>query len=114
MKLTPSAPFFAGVWAGGAPLLVWAVHFAVCYVAVAVACAGAVKAGAGEPGTLRWALAAATVVAAVVLAAMLWRSRSSATHSPYPQIVQRVGAVLALIGIVWVGVPLAMLPACAP
>jgi hypothetical protein len=114
MKLARGAHFFAGVWAGMAPMLVWALHFAVSYVAVAVMCASAVRSGAGEPEALRWSLVAATALAVWVLAAMLWHARASAPESTYVQIVQRVGATLSLIGVAWSGVPLAMLPVCGP
>lgn len=114
MKLERAASFFGGVWAGMAPLLVWAAHFAFCYVAVAVMCAGAVEAGIGEPRALRWLLAAATVLALAALAAMLWHARRPDSRAPYLQLMRRVGSTLALIGVAWMGVPMAMLPTCAP
>jgi hypothetical protein len=114
MKLARGAPFFAGVWAGSAPLLVWALHFAFCYVAVAVMCTSAVNAGLDEPRALHGSLAAATALAFVTLAAMLWRTRSPAPQASYLQLMRRVASTLALIGVAWMGVPMAMLPACAP
>lgn len=112
MRLTPPAPFFTAVWAAGAPLLAWAAHFAFSYVAVAAVCTRASISGAGEPGALRWWLAAATAIAIGALAVMLWRPRSAS--APQVQLVRRVCAVLSLIGVAWVGVPLSMLPLCGP
>jgi hypothetical protein len=114
MKRVRAASFFGGVWAGMAPLLVWAAHFAFCYVAVAVMCAGAVQAGIGEPRALRWWLVVATVLGLAALAAMLWRARRPDARSPWLQLMRRMGSTLALIGVAWMGVPMAMLPACAP
>jgi hypothetical protein len=113
MKLTRAEPFFAGVWAGSAPLLVWAGHFAASYVAVAVVCMGAVNAGTAEPPALRWGLAAITALAGITLAAMLWRACAPAPDTPCLQLVRRVCTALSLIGVAWTGVPIAMLPACA-
>jgi hypothetical protein len=107
MKRTPPAPFFAGVWAGMAPLMVWAAHFAFGYVAVAVACVGAPP----DPQVLRAVLLGATALAFVWLAAMLCRASSL---DGYAQLMRRVGALLSLIGVAWSGVPMVLLPACVP
>ena len=113
MKPDRAAPFFAGVWAGTAPMLVWASHFAGSYVGAAVVCASAVKSGAGEPDALRRWLIAATALALIALATMLWRSRTRSAQAAYVQMVRRACATLALIGVAWTGVPLALMPACA-
>ncbi|MBL0726567.1 hypothetical protein [Piscinibacter sp. HJYY11] len=107
MKQTPAAPFFTGVWAGMAPLVVWAAHFAFGYVAIAVACVGAPP----DPQGLRAVLLGATALAFLVLAAMLWRASSLNGHA---QLMRRVGALLSLIGVAWSGVPVVLLPACVP
>lgn len=106
MKQTPAASFFAGVWAGMAPLVVWAAHFAFSYVAVAVACVGAPP----DPTVLRAVLLAATALAFVVIAALLWRAPSSL--GGYAVLARRVSAVLSLIGVAWSGVPMLLLPVC--
>jgi hypothetical protein len=108
MKTTRAAPFFAAVWTGTAPLLVWGLHFAASYVAVAVACAGATP----NPAALRAWLAAATALAALALAMMLWRSLSSARRSGHARYVRCVCAALSLVGVAWAGVPIALLPVC--
>lgn len=111
MTRVPAAPFFAGVRAGMAPLIVWVLHFAACYVAVAVACTQS-AAGLGDLPALRAGLVAATVLALVTLVAMLWRASAAQKESHFDLLARRVCAALALVGVAWSAVPMAMLATC--
>ena len=108
-------PFLAGTWAGIAPLLLWALHFAFCYVGVAIGCTAILRHGASGGTTgLRMVLAIGTVAAAAGVGWMLWRGCRAirAGDGDLMPRVRLLGALLALIAIVWTGVPLAMLPVC--
>jgi hypothetical protein len=108
-------PFFAGVWSASAPLLLWSVHFAFCYVVSAVGCT-AVSHGATTitPARLHLALVAGTVLALALGGWLLVRAcrRAAAGGDLMPNVA--VGsAALAWIAMLWNGVPLALLPACS-
>lgn len=89
------------------PLAVWAAHFLFCYAAVAVAC----QRGLGSP---RAVLLAASLLAAVVLAAMAWRAYRGLRAAPRStRCAVRFGAaVLALVAVAWTTLPVPLLPAC--
>ena len=110
MTRLPTSSFFAGVWVGMAPLLVWALHFAACYVAVAVACTST-PANPELPMLRTW-LIAATAVALVTLVAMLWRARASRPAGRFDLLARRVCAALALVGVAWSVVPMLVLTTC--
>ena len=110
-----ASPFFAGMWSGAAPLLLWAAHFAFCYLAVAVGCVDLLGSSPSiTAAQLRLLLAAGTVLA---LAAGLWllrRAWQAVQRQPgglSPR-VRLVGAGLALVAMLWAGLPLALLPVC--
>lgn len=108
-------PFFAHTWAGSAPLLLWALHFAFCYGAVAVGCTALLNGGAPlTAGQLRLLLGGATVLALALGALLLWRALR-AGGGPGSRLLPRVrllSALLALVGMAWTGLPLALLPVC--
>jgi len=110
-----SGSFFAGSAQASLPLWLWALHFAFCYVIVAVGChAGWHLVAVAGFSSLRWALVAASVLACVAAAELLRRARSQAAREP-PALLGRVrllAAVLGLVGIVWTAVPILLLPAC--
>ncbi len=112
----PGAGFFAGVRAGAAPLLLWAAHFAFCYLAVAVGCAAGSKGGALMAGPpLRLLLAAGTALATAAGAWLLlraWRLDRREPGAGLLRTVQLLAAVLALVAMLWIGMPLALLPVC--
>ena len=112
----PRFPFFAATWVGSAPLLLWALHFALCYGAVAVGCTAILHGGALlTPGQLRLLLGGATVLALALCALMLWRALPAGRRADgglLPR-VRLLGALLALVGMAWTGLPLALLPVCS-
>ena len=113
----PASPFLAGVWAGVAPLLLWAAHFAFCYLAVAVGCVDVLGNSPFLSALqLRLLLVAGSVLA---LASGLWLLRHAwgAAHAQPASLlakVRLVGAGLALVAMAWGSVPLALLPLCQP
>ena len=108
MNGSPSRDFFAGVADAAAPLGVWALHFFGCYVAVAAGCAT----GADE-AALRIALLGATVAALLFCVAWLVRACRARAAGDLLAAARRACALLAGIGIVWAGVPLALLAVCS-
>lgn len=108
-------PFFAGTWSGSAPLLLWALHFAFCYGAVAVGCTAILHGGAWLTAEqLRLLMGGATVLALALGALLLWRA-FAAGRQVGGRLLPRVrllGALMALVGMAWTGLPLALLPAC--
>jgi hypothetical protein len=107
-------PFFARTWAGLAPLLLWALHFAICYVGVAIGCSAIARGAPLGAMPLRVLLAAGTAAAVLVGAGLVWRGcrAMSARQGDLLPKVQLVGSGLAVVAILWTGVPLAMLPLC--
>ncbi|NML16580.1 hypothetical protein [Azohydromonas caseinilytica] len=111
----PPAPgFFAGLRTGLAPLALWAAHFAFCYVATAVGCTALLQGGGITPQTLRAVLALGTTVALAGGAGLLWRACRPAARrgGDLLPVLRRTGALLALVGMAWTGLPLALLPVC--
>jgi hypothetical protein len=109
----PASSFFAGVRAASAPLLLWAAHFAFCYLAVAVVCASDAPSMAAPQ--LRLWLAAGTALATAAGAWLLLRAWRLDRREPggglLPK-VRLVAAVLALVAMLWIGMPQALLPVC--
>ena len=104
------SPFFAGSMRAAAPLWTWALHFAFCYVAVAVGC----DAG-GDLAALRWTLVAGSVVAiaaAALLTLSAWRNARQAAHRGLAVRVGLLAAALSLLGVAWTALPVLLLPAC--
>jgi len=110
-----AAPFFPAAVRASLPLWLWALHFAFCYVAVAVGCrAGWQHGGATGLSPLQWLLAAASAAAlgiAVVLLIHAWRHRAAHPDELLAR-VRSIAAGLALIGIAWAAIPLLLLPTC--
>lgn len=95
---------------GTAPLMIWALHFGVCYGLVAAQCSPALYTSA-MPGT--WLLWLATAAAIGACGWLLWRARAGlAGDGRLDQLACAASAVLALAGIVWTAVPLALLDGC--
>jgi hypothetical protein len=115
--MSPGArsPFFAGAWAGAAPLLLWSLHFAFCYGIVAAGCAAILQAGALiTPMQLRLVLAGGTM-AALGLGGGLLLCACHAVRQGQGDLLPKVrlaSALLALVGMLWTGLPLALLPVC--
>jgi hypothetical protein len=85
-------------------VIVWALHFAVIYGYAGLACARQWDA------TVGWAVAAATLVAAIALVVPLaagWRGRARFEHG-----IAAGLAAFALLAIVWEGASVAFLVPC--
>lgn len=110
------------LWQGGGSLIVWALHFFGVYVLVAVGCdAGWSDAPLAGTNVLRALLLLASVFALAVIGLLLWRSGDGsslgrrASAGGLLAVAARIGCCLALIGVVWVSLPLLMVPLpCAP
>jgi hypothetical protein len=98
---------------GVAPLLVWAVHFGVCYVLVGMVCSPALYDAAAPRRTL---LIAFTALAVGACAWMLWRSwrglGAADEATPLRAWAAAGSALLALAGVLWTAMPVLMLDGC--
>lgn len=98
-------------WRGTAPLLVWAAHFAFCYVLVAAQCSPALFDGTAPR---RWVLLAACALALGACAWMLWRAaRPLGEAASLREWAAALSALLALAGVAWTSLPVLMLDGCA-
>jgi hypothetical protein len=131
MKTNPIQPtwqvdgFGAAVRSAAAPLLIWALHFALLYVGIAAGCwARADRVAIGGGTLLGWLIAAATIPVAIWLGWVAWSSARRLgwlAGSPARQIGDgagsastgaAAGAVIALIAVTWETVPMLVLPLC--
>ncbi|MFC5461117.1 hypothetical protein [Massilia niabensis] len=105
--------FFRKLTRGTLPLLVWAAHFAACYVLVAFQCS---PAGFAPGNPHRLPLAVMTLVALAACAALAWRARGTLAggdeHTALLDWAAAGTAVLAFIGIAWTSVPLWFVESC--
>jgi len=90
---------------GTAPLLVWALHFSVCYGLVAAQCSPALAEPGGPSRMLLLILSAVALAACVAMLGRQWPVRLLDWASAG-------SAVLALTGIAWTTVPLLLLDGC--
>ena len=106
--------FFRKLIRGTLPLLVWAAHFAACYVLVAFECS---PAGFVPGNPQRWPLVLMTMVALGACAALAWRARgplgAADEHTALLDWAAAGTAVLAFVGIAWTSVPLWFVETCA-
>lgn len=104
--------FFRKLMRGTLPMLVWAAHFAACYVLVAADC----RPGAASPGPDRLPLVLITVVALAICAALAWRARATLSGGGEKTALldwaAALSALLAFAGIVWTSVPLWFVNGC--
>lgn len=104
--------FGAGVHAAAAPLVVWAAHFAFCYLVAEVGCHDGGHGAPWRPDAgVQAALVAATLAACGALGWMLWRA-CRARRAGLVACVRGTAALLSLAGVAWAAVPLWLLPAC--
>ena len=95
---------------GTAPLLVWGLHFSVCYALVAAQCSPAM---AGPQAPQRWLLIVISAVALAACAGLLWRApRAWSTGARLMDWARAGSALLALAGIAWTSIPLLLLDGC--
>jgi len=107
--------FFARMWRGILPMLVWILHFAFCYGLAAAQCT---PAGLRPGGPDLRLLGGATVVALLVCAWLAWRGRAvlvrhSGREHGLLDWIAFIGALLALVAVAWNGVPLLLVDGCA-
>lgn len=98
---------------GTMPLLVWAAHFAACYVFVAMQCspAGYVQ---GYPQRLPLAVVTALALAACGFLAWKWRAtlRHADERTALLDWAAAGTALVSLVGILWTSVPLWFIQGC--
>lgn len=107
MTSTPRGErFFRTALRSMAPLLVWAVHFASCYLVVAFGCVAW-----GPQAPLRALVVGASVLALLAIATqavLAWRRRGTPLAAP----AERWSSLLALLGVAWTTLPAFVLPLC--
>ncbi len=105
--------FFRRFVRGTLPLVVWAAHFAFCYLLAAAQCTPAAMRAAGPD---RMLLGVATALALAVCAYLAWRERAILQDAQGAGLLHwaaALGALLALVGIAWTGLPLLLVGGCA-
>jgi hypothetical protein len=105
--------FWRQLLRGTLPLLVWAAHFTFCYLVAAAQCTPAAM-RVGGPDRLLLGIATAVALAACLW--LLWRARvilRSANDAVLLDWAAALSAVLALVGIVWTGIPILLVEGCA-
>ena len=115
---TVTEGFAARAWRGTSPLLIWAAHFVALYASTEIACElelhrwqlGNVPALAA--GLWLLTAAAVAVLAGLSVTGLRNHMRRPDTSST-PDAVHMGAAVLALVGVVWSAVALALAPLCA-
>lgn len=109
---------FGPLWQGGAPFIVWALHFFAVYVLVASGCtAGWQDVALLGTSLLRVVLVLVCAVALAGIAWLLWRAdggRPPRGQRGLLAVAAAGSAWLSLVGVAWVSVPVLMLPLCAP
>lgn len=107
--------FFKHFLDATAPLLLWVLHFFTAYAFVAAACDSFLvdRDWGGQPAILV-ILAVATMMALLAIVLLLVRAVALCRVAPRRLLTgARLGlAVLSLMGLVWVAVPLFVLPVC--
>jgi hypothetical protein len=104
--------FFVRLLRGTGALLVWALHFTLCYGVAAAQCTpGGLRVG----GPDRVLLGVATIIALGACVWLGWRARDR-VRSPDAALTDwsaLAGAVLAVVAIAWNGIPLLLVAGCA-
>ena len=95
---------------GTAPLLLWAAHFALCYVFVAAECSPAF---ATPEAPRRWVLGVVSVAALAACAWLLWKApRAWSQDAGLLDWARAASPLLALAGIAWTSLPLVLVRGC--
>ena len=93
-----------------APLLVWGVHFFLCYAFIAIGCTAGISEAMHKAVLL--AATALALAAAAAMAVRPWRR----IHGPAPgrlrDLATLCGAGLAVMGMAWTLIPLWLLSVC--
>ena len=105
--------FWRQLLRGTLPLLIWAAHFTFCYLLAAAQCTPAVMRAGGPDRVL---MGIVTAVALALCAWLLWRERGILRNAKEAALLDwsaALGALLALVGITWTGLPLLLVQGCA-
>lgn len=110
--------FIAGSVRGALPLLIWAAHFFVTYMSIKTGCALDVQrfafAGVSAITIFLWSLSAAAIGALVWMLTLEGRAVRRHFDGGATLPVVHIGAtLLALAGVLWSSVPIALVPPCA-
>lgn len=104
--------FFSRATRAGLPFIIWATHFAFCYIVAAAQCTP----GAWRPdGPNPWLLGGVTVLALIACAwsGAVAARRLRAGASDFMDYVAAASAVLAFVAIAWMGIPVLLVTGCA-
>lgn len=109
--------FWPVVWSSAAPLLVWAFHFALCYVSVSLACdVHTSQDPDGSPGRahlgLYAGLACCTVAALAAELSLCRRAVRARREGALRSVVIATTALLSVVAIAWTTVLLGMTRWC--
>ena len=105
--------FFKQLVRGTLPLLVWAAHFTFCYLLAAAQCTPALMRAGGPDRVL---MGIATALALALCGWLAWRERGILRNPQGAGLLDwaaALGAMLALVGIAWTGLPLLLVGGCA-
>lgn len=108
--------FTASASRGVLPLVIWAAHFFASYASVEVACALQLQrvtfGGVAALSIWLWILTAAAIASLLALTVAAFRHGRADAGSGSMQATVRIGAaILALVGVLWSAVPIALLDA---
>ncbi len=106
--------FAASASGGVLPLIIWAAHFFASYVSVEVVCALQLRyvalGGVAALSLWLWILTAAATGSLIALTVAAVRRGRSDADSGSMQATVRIGAaILALVGVLWSAIPIALL-----
>lgn len=105
--------FFSRLLRGTLPLIIWGMHFTVCYLLVAAQCSPALMTASAPSRPM---LGAVSAIALAACAALLWRAhgtlRSVTEETRLIDWAAAGSAVLALAGIAWTSLPILMMDGC--
>jgi hypothetical protein len=106
--------FFRRLWGGTLPLIIWGLHFTVCYVLVAVECS---PAGYAPRAPNRLLLGGVSLAALAACTVLVWRARhtlrAAGENTGLYAWAAAGSALLALAGVAWTSLPILMLAGCA-
>ncbi len=96
------------------PMVIWAAHFSLSYASAEVVCALQLQrftlAGVSALNIWLWSLSAVAIAALVGLTVVTARYSRADAKSGNMQATLRIGAaILALVGVLWSAVPIALL-----
>ncbi len=105
--------FTAGAFQSVLPMVIWATHFFVSYASAEVACALDLNRfallGVAAPSVWLWMISAAAIVTLLALTVRAVQAGRTGAESRSTAATVRIGAaILALVGVLWSAVPIAL------